>query len=430
MRRVLATDFGIWPVFQDLARVSDLMLASTEQKAQLANYLLLYDQIIIPTGNLQVLPVLRLMLGEGVFDDLIRTKGIVLTRFDQWFGYAGNGNGLVFFKVGENPKLPSRGPNLAHSYFKPIDEAIDVAITTTNPQSNAKRRSELKNLLLDNIVLLPTQQIANNLKEEAYQDILNSPYLQNFLALRNAGRSIDNLVGLGPNKLTILDLHSQPGAEEIPEIRSVLNVAFENFLLRVGAYSEVTEITGDNTTLSIIKAKGQRLGFSLEGNRAFAQIQKIMGVPDIGTAFANKNISATQLLELRYSKHCQSLRDWFAEGALGEPAEDIVSKYVDSLGKPSWLDSIPSKLLRFAVTTGIGTIEPISGGVVSVIDNFLLSKWFPGSSPRLFLKQAKVMLVNKSPIVNPIMRGKDRNKPCPCGSGRKYKKCCGRPLST
>lgn len=23
------------------------------------------------------------------------------------------------------------------------------------------------------------------------------------------------------------------------------------------------------------------------------------------------------------------------------------------------------------------------------------------------------------------MKGKDRNKPCPCGSGKKYKKCCG-----
>lgn len=34
----------------------------------------LYDQIIVPTGNLQVLPVLRLMLG----------------------GYAGNGGGIVF----------------------------------------------------------------------------------------------------------------------------------------------------------------------------------------------------------------------------------------------------------------------------------------------------------------------------------------------
>ena len=77
MRRVLATDFGIWLILRNLERVSDAMLASPEQWARLANYLLLYDQLIIPTGNLQVLPVLRLMLGEGVLDDLLRSKAIV-----------------------------------------------------------------------------------------------------------------------------------------------------------------------------------------------------------------------------------------------------------------------------------------------------------------------------------------------------------------
>jgi hypothetical protein len=66
MRRILATDFGIWPAWKDLALLSDAMLKSAEQWARLANYLLLYDQIVIPTGNFQVLPVLRLMLGEQI----------------------------------------------------------------------------------------------------------------------------------------------------------------------------------------------------------------------------------------------------------------------------------------------------------------------------------------------------------------------------
>lgn len=32
------------------------------------------------------------------------------------------------------------------------------------------------------------------------------------------------------------------------------------------------------------------------------------------------------------------------------------------------------------------------------------------------------------PPVKPIQSGKDvgRNDPCPCGSGKKYKKCCGK----
>jgi uncharacterized protein YecA (UPF0149 family) len=32
------------------------------------------------------------------------------------------------------------------------------------------------------------------------------------------------------------------------------------------------------------------------------------------------------------------------------------------------------------------------------------------------------------PVQNPIVRGQKigRNEPCPCGSGRKYKNCCGK----
>ena len=96
MRRILASDFGIWPIEPDLRRPSDAMLASLDYWSRLANYILLYDQIIVPTGNLQVLPVLRLMLGEGVFDELVRNRAIVFARFNQWFCYAGNGVGIDF----------------------------------------------------------------------------------------------------------------------------------------------------------------------------------------------------------------------------------------------------------------------------------------------------------------------------------------------
>ena len=104
MRRVLATDFGIWPMIMNMGQPSDLMVLTPAYWSRLANYLLMYDQIVIPTGNLQILPVLRMMLGEGVFDDLVRNKGIVLARFDQWFAYAGNGVGLTSFMVGDDPK--------------------------------------------------------------------------------------------------------------------------------------------------------------------------------------------------------------------------------------------------------------------------------------------------------------------------------------
>lgn len=425
MRRVLATDFGIWPMLQNLERASDHMVASSEYWGRLANYLLLYDQIIIPTGNLQVLPVLRIMLGEAVFDELISTKGIVLARFDQWFGYAGNGAGLVFFQVQDGPNHPKNVANLGTTFFKPLDEAIANTLSVTTPISSSERKSQITNLLLDNVFQLPTNTIAEGLKDEAYKDVLGSPYLRDFLSLHNAGRSLDALHGIGPNQVTIFSPHVPPESNDSREIRAVLRVAFENFLLSIGGHAEATEITGDQSTLNILRAKGQRLGYTPEGNQSFAKIQKISGVPDLGVAFASKHLTTRQLMDLRHSKHAQALRDWFALGAPSATEDETVRRYVETIGKPSFIDSLPAKLLRFATTTGVGAVQPIAGAIASVGDAFLLSKWFPGRSPCLFLKQAKVMLANTPIIQAPVMRGRDRNAPCSCGSGKKYKKCCG-----
>jgi hypothetical protein len=80
----------------------------------------------------------------------------------------------------------------------------------------------------------------------------------------------------------------------------LLRVIFENFLLSVGGKVEATEIASDDSTLAELQAKGQRLGFLPKGKNAFAQIQKISGVPDIGEAFAAKRISSNQILDLRH----------------------------------------------------------------------------------------------------------------------------------
>jgi hypothetical protein len=207
---------------------------------------------------------------------------------------------------------------------------------------------------------------------------------------------------------------------------AVLRVAFENFLIAIGGHIEATEITGDNSTLSVLRAKGQRMGYKPEGHGAFAQIQKISGVPNIGEAFAHKRLTASQLLDLRCTPHAQSLRDWFAQGAPSQTEEDIVARYVESIGKPSIVEKLPIKLLRFATTIGIGFVEPVTGGVATAVDTFLLNKWFPSKSPRLFLEQAKVVLANTPVVREPKMKGRDRNALCSCGSGKKYKKCCGR----
>lgn len=425
MRRVLATDLGIWPMNKNQERPSEMMLASPDYWARLADYILLYDQIVIPTGNLQILPVLRLMLGEDAFDELIRTRAIVLARFDEWFGYMGT-EGVIFYKAGDNPTQPKISPNLATSHFKPLDEAINDVLIATNPPSNSERKTVLSRLLLDNIITLPTNAILQGVREESYADIDNSAYLRDSLSIRNAGCSIKNLLGSRAGTVHIFNPHVPAEHGDSPEIRSVLRVVFENFLLSLGGHIDASEITGDASTLSILHAKGQRIGYSPHGRQAFAQLQKVNGVPNLGVAFANKEISPAQLLDLRTSRHTQALRDWLSTGGQQETADETVARYLEAIGNPSLIDKLPVKSMRFAATTLWGGIEPISGAIAAAADTFLLSKWFPNRSPRLFMRQAKAILANRPVIQAPTIKGRDRNSLCACGSGSKYKHCCGK----
>lgn len=425
MRRLLATDLGIWPMIQSQERASDMMVNGPAYWARLADYLLMYDQIVIPTGNLQILSVLRFMLGDDVLLELLETRTIVLTRFDQWFGYVGTA-GVIFFKAGDDPEKRSAVPNLATSHFLPLDEAIDAAFIAMNPPSTPETRQKYRTLLLDRTNQLDTEPLLDGIRAEAYRDIQDSPYLQAMLSIRNGGRTIENLAGSKANTVTVFNPHVPPERNDPPEIRAVLRVVFENFLLGVGGKAEVSELTGDVSTLSILQAKGQRLGYSPHGRSAFAQIQQVSGVPDLGLAFASKQLSARQIVDLRQSKHAQSFRDWLATGNPSSTAQDTLKRYVESVGKPSLVESLPVKLLRFATTTTWGALEPVSGGLVAAADSFLLSKWFPSRSPRLFMRQAKVVVTNSPVIKAPHQKGRDRNAPCSCESGKKYKQCCGK----
>jgi len=48
------------------------------------------------------------------------------------------------------------------------------------------------------------------------------------------------------------------------------------------------------------------------------------------------------------------------------------------------------------------------------------------STVREYPYQPEHMLHLSSAPFAPLMKGRDRNKPCFCGSGKKLKKCCGK----
>ena len=386
VRSIFATDFGIWPRAANVEKPAGEIWASASLKARFANYLVSYDQIVVPTGNLLVLPVLRLWLGEPMFDSLVSNNELVFARYDSWLAYAGNG-GLITFKISPGPDSPKI--NLATSFFAPLDEAISTALATTAPLSNDIRKAELTRLLSDKVAQLPAS-LFEKLKEDSYADILGSPQLRNLMLMRNRGGDLDRLHGSSPTSVSIFDPRSP--AHLVPEIDAVLRTGYENYLLRAAGHLGVTDMTGDGATLSVLRAKGQRLGFEAEGAQALVGMLRVSGIPDIGKAFAAGELSPEKLVDLRRTKEAVALREWLADGALSESAEETLRRYVSAIGATAWIDRLPVKLARFAVAAGWGIAEPISGTLAAAADNFFLSKWLPNKAPKLFMIKAKEAL--------------------------------------
>ena len=61
--------------------------------------------------------------------------------------------------------------------------------------------------------------------------------------------------------------------------------------------------------------------------------------------------------------------------------------YLSEIKAGNWLTALPIKTLRYIVKLGVGTLNPIAGGVVSAIDTFLLEKVFGGWKPNHFVEK-------------------------------------------
>lgn len=423
---LLCTDLSIWPNFGNPVLVSDAIYASKVLKASLANRLLLYDRLVIPTGNYLVLPVLRLWLGDRAVNRLLREDIVALARYDSWFGYIGNGGGLKFYKIGLGDTPESREHNIGTVTFAPIEEAIDKILEVGNPKLSDFEKPALRKLLLDKSIPIQISQYEEQLRRETYTDILKSSTLRSFFAIRN--RHLDHLHGIKPNEVVTANFHERRlGLDDKPEIGAVFKIALENLLLTLAADLNCS-IQGDLDSKAVLKAKGQRIGLADAQLEGFLSISDLHGLPDVGHLFAADELSFDALMEIREHRTTTDLRTWLNTlDPLGR--DDVVRAYVSGLRQKTPVESLPAKALRFIGTTALGAIPGIgavAGALGGFADSFLIQKLFPGKLPGILLDGFRTVVVqaaDKHPVRR--IKGSQRNEPCPCGSGRKSKRCCG-----
>jgi hypothetical protein len=393
LNSLLCTDLAIWPSLGDPVPVSNAILHATQLKMALVNRLVLYDQIVIPTGNLLILPVLRQWLGDRAVRNLLNDEIIVLSRYDQWFSYIGNGGGLQFFQIALGDTPGADRHNIATLTYAPLDEAAAEIIRLGVPATADFERPSLHRLLMDKIKPIALGQYAEKLRHETYTDIVNSPTLRSFFALRNT--NLDRLHGINPDQVTVEDVH-RPGGVESPEIAAVLRIAFENTLLTI-ASETAGSLQGDLRAETVLKAKAERLRLGKPTLDGFLSVANLRGVPDIGAAVVAGTLDFDGLMRIREAPATARLRRWLRQV---DPlqAEDVLRAFVDGIGQKSMIEQLPAKVLRLVTTTALGLIPNIgnvTGTLASFVDSFLLEKWFPGSAPHLLVDGFRTVVVEE-----------------------------------
>ena len=65
------------------------------------------------------------------------------------------------------------------------------------------------------------------------------------------------------------------------------------------------------------------------------------------------------------------------------------------LSKENFDTTLPTRVIRFAITTTSGILNPVLGATTSILDSFFVDKWLKGFSPKLFLDELQELKIKK-----------------------------------
>lgn len=138
------------------------------------------------------------------------------------------------------------------------------------------------------------------------------------------------------------------------------------------------------------------------------------------------------MLLFRDNIHGEKFRHWYLTTHYDSEKvhEVLLSKNIPQ--------SILTKWLRFIIPNAIGIANAPVGIVAGAIDSFIIDKIVGGWHPNIFLDDILKSEIDSRLKLHAEKTRRDsiksrfpnvgRNDPCPCSSGKKFKRCCGEGL--
>jgi len=365
-------------------KANSLFLADSVGRSHLANQLLLYESIIIPTKDFGILPILISWLGLGLATHLLKSRAIEFLHLPSMLSYVGNGVGISAFLIKPSDSRSFEWWQTA--MFGEAPEAIEIQLRIMCPFIARKARERLVSLVFERTHILQygNDEFMRAIVHETYTDIMQDQHLSAY-AMALAGSPAKLRLQKLPNvdsKTMIVPTH---GPIDNPA-QLVLRIAETNMSLfaatKVGDTDVLTPIGGDR----LLRSKVIRCGASPTAADGLSQILDLVELPDPGVAVTSGEVSVHDIVKIRRGRHSRSFRKWLRTADSTDP-RDLERMYVAALGKKSFYESLPTRVLRFAITNAFGLLGFSAGLALSGADSFLVEQWLRGYSPKLFIDQ-------------------------------------------
>ncbi|MFH0343689.1 MAG: hypothetical protein ACHBNF_16545 [Chromatiales bacterium] len=366
--------------------------AQPANRAHFGSQLLLYEQVIIPTNDFAIVPALLQWMGQKHFEAALDCGAISFLRRLGLLGYAGNGNGISSFIVKDTTDKPFLWWQKA--LFGELAEAVELQLVHNVPSLTKRERDSLLQHVVAHSqpVTYDNDFFLKNIVQESYADIRDTPKLATYVTQLVARAShplgqpiaLERLAGVAPDALQLAG-----DGEVLSAADLVVRVAETNMEIVLADFAGGADLHVPMGADAILRHKLLRSGSTAVALEGFARLLELNGIPDIRVAVESGAISLPEIWKLRQRRVARRFREWLADAA---SSRDVERLYVESLGRTSLVQSLPARVVRFALTTAVGAANPVAGVAVSVIDSFFVDKYLAGYRPKLMLDEIRKLL--------------------------------------
>lgn len=367
-------------------RVNSFFFTNPENRAHLANQLLLYDRVIIPTKDFGIIPILVYWFGLKGFERALKADSIQFLHRQSLLGYVGNGVGISDFVIQPSQEKPFEW--WQEALFGDLAKAIDIQLQVMCPFVGRKQRAKLQELIHERSQPLHYDNdfFMKYIVHETYTDIMQSSVLLAFISVLSGNPNridLTRVPGINPNQAKVANNDPITTPADL-----ILRVAETNMSLVMGNQLDQADVFVPLGSETLLKAKLARAKITPAALENFVSLLDLENIPDPGAAVKAGECSLNDIWKIRKSRNSKKFRKWLRVADTGN-ARDLEKIYVSSLGRKSFYESLPTKMLRFALTTGADLLLPGSGIALDVADSFFVEKWLQGYSPKLFLDQLR-----------------------------------------